>query len=167
MTGYCMLCGAGHQLGIRPMKYECHCGGLLEVRLDYRTLDADKLKRLFHDRLGERHATYASGVWRYKEMIAPELPEACIVTRNEGNTGLYRPDNVRAYAGVRQLGLKAQSENPSGSFKDNGMTVAVSHGTMLGYRDFACSSTGNTSSSLAMYAATAGADSHVLVRNAG
>src|SRR5205807_5650437 len=66
----------------------------------------------------------------------------------------------RSYTGVRQLWLKAQSENPSGSFKDNGMTVAVSHARFLGKDKLACSSTGNTSSSLAMYAALARSEEH-------
>lgn len=145
--------------------YLCSCGGLLEVVQDFSTLDADKLKRTFHQRLSERMTPYASGVWRYKELIYPELPENDIVTKYEGNTGLYSSESIRQWLGIRKLWLKAQSENPSGSFKDNGMTVAVSHGRSLGYSRFTCTSTGNTSSSLAMYAGLAGCESIVLVPN--
>ncbi len=145
--------------------YRCSCGGLLEIVHDFSHLDGDYLKKLFHQRLSERMSPYASGVWRYKELIYPELSENDIVTKYEGNTGLYGSSLIQRSLGIRKLWLKAQSENPSGSFKDNGMTVAVSHGRSLGYSRFTCTSTGNTSSSLAMYAAVAGCDSYVLVPN--
>ncbi|QJD85319.1 threonine synthase [Cohnella herbarum] len=141
----------------------CECGGLLEIVHDFSEADADKLKYVFQRRLSERMSTYASGVWRYKELIYPELAEEHIVTKREGNTGLYGSELIRQWLGIRTLWLKAQSENPSGSFKDNGMTVAISHGRSLGYKRFTCTSTGNTSSSLAMYAALAGCESVVLV----
>ncbi|OXM84199.1 threonine synthase [Paenibacillus rigui] len=139
----------------------CKCGGLLEVVRPWKGIDSEKLKQLWDNRLSERMTVYASGVWRYKELIYPELPEPYITTKYEGNTGLYPTETIARYTGVRQLLLKAQSENPSGSFKDNGMTVAVSHGRSLGYERFTCTSTGNTSSSLAMYAALAGCTSVV------
>jgi threonine synthase len=145
--------------------YRCPCGGLLEIVHDFSHLDGDRLKNLFHERLSERMTPYASGVWRYKELIYPELPECDIVTKYEGNTGLYSSNSIQQSLGIRKVWLKAQSENPSGSFKDNGMTVAVSHGRSLGYRRFTCTSTGNTSSSLAMYAALGECDSYVLVPN--
>ncbi|RKP47322.1 threonine synthase [Cohnella endophytica] len=145
--------------------YSCMCGGLLEVVQDFKGLDAEELKMRFRHRLSERMSPYASGVWRYKELIHPELPDGEIVTKREGNTGLYAPEVVRRSLGIRKVWLKAQSENPSGSFKDNGMTVAVSHGRYRGYRRFTCTSTGNTSSSLAMYAAWAECESVVLVPN--
>lgn len=145
---------------------QCRCGGWYDIEQDYRGIDMDVLKRLFHDRLAERMTPYASGVWRYKELIDPELPLSSIVTKYEGNTGLYTPARVQSYAGVRRLLLKAQSENPSGSFKDNGMTAAVSRGVAEGYRRFTCTSTGNTSASLAMYAALAGAETIVRLPDA-
>jgi len=157
----CIDCGREAPIGTAAMT--CGCGGLQEVAYDWRGYDADGLKRLFEGRLSERMSPYASGVWRYKELIHPDMDEAHIVTKFEGNTGLYSPESVSRYAGIRRLWLKAQSENPSGSFKDNGMTVAVSHGRSLGYKRFACTSTGNTSSSLAMYAALAEAGAAVLV----
>lgn len=145
------------------MKYVCECGGLLEVVRDYSQLDADYLKSLFASRLAERNSIYASGVWRYKELIAPEISDDAIVSKHEGNTGLYETHLTSTYAGIRKVWMKAQSENPSGSFKDNGMTAAVSHARSLGYNRLACTSTGNTSSSLSMYAAIAGLEAVVLV----
>ncbi|SDW24255.1 threonine synthase [Paenibacillus sp. CF384] len=164
MQAACISCGDQVMLDRKPMHYHCGlCGGLLRIVHDFRQVDSARLKRIFDERRGMRNCTTASGVWRYKELIAPELPDTAIVTRNEGNTGLYEPATVREFAGIRRLYLKAQSENPSGSFKDNGMAVAVSHGKWLGYSTFACTSTGNTSSSLAMYAAAAGMQAMVLV----
>ncbi|MFC5403562.1 threonine synthase [Cohnella soli] len=157
----CYECGREH----RDAAYRCECGGLLEISHDFVGLDPERLKRTFHERLSERMTPYASGVWRYKELIHPELPEREIVTKYEGNTGLYPAEPIRRSLGIRQLWLKAQSENPSGSFKDNGMTVALSHGRSIGYRRFSCTSTGNTSASLAMYAALAECESVVLVPN--
>jgi len=145
----------------------CDCGGLLEVRHDFRLADAKRLKALFDARLALRTGPYASGVWRYKELIDPGLDEAHIVTRGEGNTGLYDCEPAARHAGVRRVWLKAQGENPSGSFKDNGMTAAVSRGVAAGCRTVACASTGNTSSSLAMYAAWAGLRCVVLVPSGG
>lgn len=159
----CIDCG--EKLSSGKFKYNCKCGGLLDVVHDFKNYDTELLKRLFKERLSERMTPYASGVWRYKELIAPELPNDSIVTKYEGNTGLYSSELLQKYTGVRKVYLKAQSENPSGSFKDNGMTVAVSHGKSLGYKKFTCTSTGNTSSSLAMYASIAGADSYVFVPN--
>lgn len=156
---YCMDCGGQVTGGWR---IRCSCGGYLEVRRDLSMLDGEKLKKLFESRLSERGTLYGSGVWRYHELIAPELPLAALTTRGEGNTGLYASPTCASYAGIRELQLKAQSENPSGSFKDNGMVAAVSHGLSLGHRHFACSSTGNTSSSLALYAAWNGCRSLII-----
>src|ERR1700730_2498431 len=109
----------------------------------------------------------ASGVWRYRELILP-LPDQYIVSRPEGNTALYpvgiencgdgRPGHrtIGDYAGVERLFLKHEGENPTGSFKDRGMTVGVSMARYIGARAVACASTGNTSASLASYAAQAG-----------
>ncbi|GAB1810409.1 threonine synthase [Priestia megaterium] len=138
---------------------------MFDIVQDFHNHDAEQLKHLFNERLSERMTPYASGVWRYKELIFPELPEECIVTKYEGNTGLYTHQLIQDYIGLRQIYVKAQSENPSGSFKDNGMTVAVSHGKSLGYKKFTCTSTGNTSSSLAMYASIGNSDSYIFVPN--
>ena len=163
MKFVCIDCDG--ELATGKFEYRCECGGLFEIVHDFKKYDVEWLKQLFADRLSERMTPYASGVWRYKELIYPELSDDCIVTKNEGNTGLYISEILQSYTGARKVYVKAQSENPSGSFKDNGMCVAVSHGKSLGFKKFTCTSTGNTSSSLAMYASIAGAESYVFVPN--
>ena len=108
-----------------------------------------------------------SGVWRYRELILP-VPEHFIISRPEGNTSLYPVgmDNcwpnrighrqIGLYAGLDRLYMKHEGENPTGSFKDRGMTVGVTMAKVLGAQAVACASTGNTSASLASYAAQAG-----------
>lgn len=108
-----------------------------------------------------------SGVWRYRELILP-APEQYVISRPEGNTNLYPVGmencpvgraghrHIGAYAGLETFFLKHEGENPSGSFKDRGMTVGVTMAHMLGAKAVACASTGNTSASLASYAAQAG-----------
>jgi threonine synthase len=108
-----------------------------------------------------------SGVWRYRELILP-APERFVVSRPEGNTSLYPVGiencsagrsghrQIGAYAGLERFYLKHEGENPSGSFKDRGMTVGVTMANLLGAKAVACASTGNTSASLASYAAQAG-----------
>ncbi len=115
----------------------------------------------------DTHVPDSSGVWRYRELILP-VPEQYIVSRPEGNTGLYpvgreNCGNHRAghrqigyYAGLDRFFLKHEGENPTGSFKDRGMTVGVTMAHLLGARAVACASTGNTSASLASYAAQLG-----------
>lgn len=156
---HCIECGAAMNNREAP---SCSCGGTWEIRRPIQDLDGERLRRQFDERLALRTGLYASGVWRFRELIAPELPEEALVTRGEGNTGVYESKIAADYAGVGRMWMKAQSENPSGSFKDNGMVVAISHGRSLGHRLFACSSTGNTSASLAMYAAWCGLQSLVL-----
>jgi threonine synthase len=165
MKWICWECNK-ERAGSREQAFQCECGGWYDIKQDLRGVDSELLKRVFHERLSARMTPYASGVWRYKELIDTELPVASIVTKYEGNTGMYSPASVQNYTGVRHLWLKAQSENPSGSFKDNGMTAAVSRGWTLGFRRFTCTSTGNTSASLAMYAALAGAEAIIRLPDA-
>jgi threonine synthase len=103
-----------------------------------------------------------SGVWRFRELVL-DLDPRHVVTRGEGNTTLYESSRLRAYTGCEGLLLKHEGENPTGSFKDRGMTVAVSMAKRLGLRAVACASTGNTSASMASYAALAGLDSFVFI----
>ncbi len=103
-----------------------------------------------------------SGVWRFRELVLPLAPEF-VVTRAEGNTPLYDAPSVAAYAGLDALSLKHEGENPTGSFKDRGMTVGVSIARRLGMTRVACASTGNTSASMAAYAARAGMKAFVFV----
>jgi threonine synthase len=103
-----------------------------------------------------------SGVWRFREML-PSMDCARIVSLGEGNTPLYHLPRCARRAGVQDLLAKHQGMNPTGSFKDTGMTVAVSIARRAGFRWVACASTGNTSASMAAYAAQAGLRSLVLI----
>jgi threonine synthase len=113
-------------------------------------------------RLSSRQAWDRSGVWRFREAILPLDPQE-LVTHPEGRTGFYEVAELRRWTGSEGLYLKHEGENPTGSFKDRGMTAAVSGARKLGMKLLACASTGNTSSSLAAYAARAGLQSVVLL----
>jgi len=131
--------------------FTCGCGGTLEVVHQFPETSLE----VFESRLSHRDGPYRSGVWRYKELIHPRIGMDSIVTRPEGNTNLYSRASVSRYTGVERLQLKHEGENPTGSFKDRGMTVAVSEAVRSGARVVACASTGNTSASMAAYAAQA------------
>lgn len=123
-------------------RHECSCGGLLEVARDLLPPNV----ATFDGRLGARNAVDRSGVWRFREAVM-DIADEKIVTHPEGGTRLYE-----------RLGVlfKHEGENPTGSFKDRGMTVAMTQAVRVGSRAVACASTGNTSASLAAYAAQAG-----------
>src|SRR5947209_2927964 len=152
----CMECGNIHQLN-DPV-YTCgKCGGLLDVVHDLDALRPIVSRDLFDQRLGSLDAPYNSGVWRYKELVFPEAPNETIVTRGEGNTTIYRaPQKLAKWVGAEKLTLKHEGENPTGSFKDRGMTGGVTHAVMVEASGVVCASTGNTSASMASYAALAG-----------
>ncbi|MBN2336201.1 threonine synthase [Candidatus Bathyarchaeota archaeon] len=137
----------------------CGCGGILEVVHVFPKASLE----VFDGRLSCLDAPYRSGVWRYKELIHPCIGVSSIVTRPEGNTNLYSRGMVSKYAGVERLQMKHEGENPTGSFKDRGMTVAVSEAVRGGANVVACASTGNTSASMAAYAAHAGLKAVVFV----
>jgi len=103
-----------------------------------------------------------SGVWRYRELIL-DIDEEGAVSLGEGNTGLYRMEAMERGCGVGEIYFKHEGQNPTGSFKDRGMTVGVSFARSLGSSHVACASTGNTSASLAAYAARAGMICSVLI----
>jgi len=156
----CLACGAHYPPD--ELRYVCDCGGLLDVAHDLATLRGEVSRELFDGRRGEWAPPYSSGVWRYREMILP-VDEAAIVSRPEGNTPLYRSQRLSGWVGIDDLALKHEGENPSGSFKDRGMTVGVTQARLLGVRAVACASTGNTSASMAAYAALAGLQALVFI----
>ncbi len=133
--------------------FVCECGGLLDVSYDVFSTGASR--ELFDSRLGMRRGIFASGVWRFRELVHPLASDAEIATRGEGNTNLYSHDALSEYVGAKTL-AKHEGENPSGSFKDRGMTVGMTEANRLGAKTVACASTGNTSASLASYAAYEG-----------
>jgi threonine synthase len=121
------------------------------------------LKATWQGRRSSNQAVDLSGVWRFRELLPlPRRPEN-IVTLREGNTALYELPRCSRITGVTRLFAKHQGMNPTASFKDAGMTVAASFAREAGYRWVACASTGNTSASMAAYAARAGMRSLVLV----
>ncbi|MBE2268667.1 MAG: threonine synthase [Anaerolinea sp.] len=146
--------------------YTCEtCGGLLDLKHDMDWLRRTVTRELFDSRLGTLDFPYNSGVWRYKEMIYPDVDPAQIVSRPEGNTNLYPAPRLAQWAGVDKLYLKHEGENPTGSFKDRGMTGGLTQARVLGMKRVACASTGNTSASLAAYAAWSGIQGIVLFQN--
>ena len=133
------------------------CGGLLEAR-HATSASAGALRAIFGARnpiVGGRDASSVSGVWRYRELVLPSIAAEAIVSHPEGNTPLIARRSVAEWAGAHTLLLKHEGHNPTGSFKDRGMTVAVTQARRLGAAAVACASTGNTSASLAAYAAHA------------
>ena len=159
----CVRCGTTHAGAADATS--CACGALLEVLPAPPAITGTALRGLFQRRRTTRSPIDRSGVWRYRELVAPDLPEAGLLARGEGNTGLYEPRRVGAWAGLQtgRLLLKHEGENPTGSFKDRGMCVGVSAALHQGARALACASTGNTSASLASYAALAGVPCVVFV----
>lgn len=141
----------------RDLRLNDSQGNLLEVELEIPPLE----RSTFDDRLGTLDHPLRSGVWRYRELM-PDFPDDVIVSRQEGNTNLYRDDRLDDLTGVK-LWLKHEGENPTGAFKDRGMTVGISHARWVGARVVACASTGNTSASVASYAAAAGLPSLVFI----
>lgn len=139
----------------REVRFRCDCGDLLEVSHDLDKLRwrFPDLKASFNERLGSHGAPYHSGVWRYHELILPDLPVTAIVSKPEGNTNLYHGPKLSRAFDTDRLFLKHEGENPTLSFKDRGMTAGVSWGHHLGRTLVACASTGDTSAAMAAYAA--------------
>lgn len=140
----CVTCARKYDA--MEIRYTCDCGGLLSVERDG-ILDRDA----FDDRRTSRAAIDRSGVWRFREAV---LRTENVITHPEGATRLYERGGIF---------FKHEGENPTGSFKDRGMTVAVTQAVRVGARAVACASTGNTSASLAAYAAQAGLRAIVFV----
>lgn len=139
----CIECGEKFDIGSRF--YTCSkCGGLLEVELELKKI---KLKSEW---FGQQPR-----VWKYRAFI-PIIDDSKIVSLGEGGTPLIRCDRLAKEVGIRELYVKFEGANPTGSFKDRGMTVGVTKALEFGVKTVACASTGNTSASLAAYAAKAG-----------
>ena len=149
MTSRQVCAACGREFSETDPRRQCECGGLLEVRHERSSLSGAKLRALFDGR------PFGSGVWRYREMVLPTAGDD-VVTYPEGNTPLLRRPTVTAWAGATDLWLKHEGHNPTGSFKDRGMTVGVTHARRVGATAVACASTGNTGAALGAYAALAG-----------
>lgn len=133
------------------------------VPLEGRIPNASALRWLWQERRSSSLAIDQSGVWRFRDLL-PILERAeSAVTLREGNTPLYELPRTAASLGLDWLLAKHQGMNPTGSFKDTGMTAALSVAAERGFQWVACASTGNTSAAMAAYAARAGLQSLVLI----
>ena len=159
-----------------PNQHERQNADLFEADTDALPTSGAAWRQLFDERISspplwaistDKQLLDASGVWRYRELILP-VPDEYIISRPEGNTSLYPVGmencgagrighrQIGLYAGLDLFFLKHEGENPTGSFKDRGMTAGVTMANVMGAKAVACASTGNTSASLASYAAQAG-----------
>jgi threonine synthase len=134
------------------------CGGLLDVAYDWDRLQPPRSLREFEAKWADRSNPLSfSGVWRFRELL-PFAPPDKVLTIGEGQTILQQADAVAGYVGLEpgHLFLQYEGMNPSGSFKDNGMTAAFTHARITGAKRAACASTGNTSASLAVFCSATG-----------
>ena len=158
----CLGCG-NEATELDPHSRCRFCGGLLEVSHRAPDLTSSELRARFSQRARETSGLDASGsgVWRFRELVLPSADG--VVSHPEGNTPLLHRPALDRWTGVHGLLLKHEGHNPTGSFKDRGMTVGVTQARRVGATAVACASTGNTSASLAAYAAQAGLPALVLV----
>ena len=140
----CVECGREYEMD--EIRYRCECGGLLEV-----VIDIDRVKNVFDGR--------DITLWKYESF----LPVKKYVSLQEGGTPLYRLRHIPGELKMKEIYVKNEGANPTGSFKDRGMTVGVSKALDLGMKHVICASTGNTAASLAAYSALAGLKSYVLI----
>jgi threonine synthase len=151
---------------LKANRYKSDSGKLLEVvnPIDsFSTEKREKMQHIFDVRKFSHNPLDLSGVWRYREFLPAFAPYNGIVTLQEGNTPLYDMHTCVSYTGIHNLFAKHQGLNPTGSFKDNGMTTAVTMARKIGANVVACASTGNTSASMAAYAARAGMSCFVFI----
>ena len=145
----CVHCGAEYPPD--AIVYNCEkCGHLLAVKYDLSKIT------ITHEEILQRPIS----LWRYKEFLPVKIEP---VTLQEGGTPLYHLKKLGEEMGLTNLYAKHEGLNPSGSFKDRGMTLGVSMAKQLGKNIVACASTGNTSASMAVYAAKAGMPAVVLL----
>src|SRR5687767_6884281 len=159
----CINPGCAATYAIQQVLVACpKCGSLLDIRYDWDRLPIPKSLAFFEHRWSTKGSGVQgildfSGVWRFRELMPFFRSEDQIVTIGEGRTVLQTADLLARQLNLKPGKLQLQYEglNPSGSFKDNGMTAAFTHARMVGAKKVACASTGNTSASLALFAALA------------
>lgn len=141
----CINCGK--RFNKSETVYTCDkCGGLLDIIYDYSEIEIEKKA--------------PPRVWKYGDLLPTERAP---ISLQEGGTPLYKTEILAKSIGIKNLLVKHEGMNPSGSFKDRGMTVGVTKALELRMNTVACASTGNTAASLAMYAARAGIEALVLL----
>ncbi len=139
------------------------CGGLLDVKYEFGAIDPEQLRRTWRERRMSDEPVDCSGVWRFRELIPFVDPAATIITLSEGGTPLVETRRTGEWAGLVRLAIKHQGANPTGSFKDTGMSACITRAKARGVGLVACASTGNTSSSMAAYAVRAGIKALIFV----
>lgn len=159
--------GCGDLSDAAGQDFRCaSCRDLLEITYPAwkdSSRSAEQLKSVWKDRRLSQKPVDLSGVWRFRDLLPAIADERQAITLREGNTPLYELPQCARIVGVPRLLAKHQGMNPTGSFKDAGMTVAATFACNAGFRWVACASTGNTSASMAAYAARGGMRSLVLV----
>lgn len=161
----CVRCETEQQAA--NLLFQCEkCRELLEARYPAWTPlkpeEARRLRQIWRERRMSNAPEDVSGVWRYRELL-PAIASRDIVTLKEGNTPVWPLREAARRLGLENLQVKHQGMNPTGSFKDTGMSVALSMARVEGFERVCCASTGNTSASMAAYAAHAGMKSIVLL----
>jgi threonine synthase len=160
---HCIGCGSITDSAAQDFRCS-DCRNLLEITdSSWNSHNPTALKSLWRERRTLNLPLDLSGVWRFRELLPQPQSEQYVVTLREGNTPFYELPQSSRSTGVPRLYAKHQGMNPTGSFKDSGMTVAATFARQAGYRWVACASTGNTSASMAAYAARGGMRSLVLV----
>jgi threonine synthase len=160
----CIAPACRARYAITEIIYTCpRCGGLIEAAYPGRDCRPPALRTLWRERRLGNQPLDASGVWRYREFIPFLDSFETVVTLKEGNTPLLDGPRAASWAGLDRLAFKHQGFNPTGSFKDNGMTCGVAQALRLGMQRVACVSTGNTSASMAAYAAAAGLQAVIFI----
>lgn len=167
----CINPACSKTFGIDQVLVSCPaCQSLLDIRYDWARLPVPKSLNFFEHRWSTKGTSTAgrldfSGVWRFRELFPFYHTEDDIVTIGEGRTTLQTADLLAKQMGMKIGSLMLQYEglNPSGSFKDNGMTAAFTHAKMVNAKKVACASTGNTSASLAMFASLAEVEGIVFI----
>lgn len=164
----CVLCTNTYPLD--GDRYACDCGALLDVVHDWSALRyrGDSLRAMYAIRRWHLESPAdVSGVWRFRDLVMPGIPDDTLVMRGEGNTRLYEFPRTNRWLGLPGARFKHEGENPTGSFKDRGMTVAMTWAKRCGAKIVACASTGNTSAAVASYAALAGIPAVILISEKG
>lgn len=164
---------SGKEYPLNEIRFTADNGELLDVIHDFDAIRSmlriKKQNNISREYFSNKRSTIngqpSGGVWHFRELVMPDLPESEIISKQEGNTRLYRSKKISAWLGLNKekFFLKHEGENPTGSFKDRGMTVAITMAKHLKQRAVTCASTGNTSASLAAYASEAELTGLVLI----
>jgi threonine synthase len=155
----CINPACGAEFDCKESMFKCpQCGDLLDIQYNWDKIRVPRKLADFGKRWAKRNKPLDfSGVWRFRELLN-FCPDKHKITIGEGQTILQQNRPIAEHLGMKPdcLFLQYEGLNPSGSFKDNGMTAAFSHAKMVGAKSCACASTGNTSASVALYAQSCG-----------